>query len=285
MNLLWVSDFFLKDGVIGGAEKVDNIVIDHLKKEIDVLQIRSQLVTEAHFKHFEKVVVSNFALLRPGMHSHLDNSKYFIMEHDHKYLINRNPSEFRNKKIPKSQFCNIEMYHSAEKVFCQSTPHRDTIYNNIKLNNLIDLKTSIWEDEEYEVLRSKSNNVKNNKCAIVGTNLKSKNYKLAETYCKKNNLSYELVYDNNWSNFIEKMSNYSKLVYFPSAEESFSRIAAEARMLNMDIITNNNIPIINQSWFVKNKGNSLVEYLQNNKANVLETIKKNITGENKHETI
>ena len=46
MKLLWISDFFLKDNVHGGAELVDDIAIRHISKSHDLTLINSHKVKE-----------------------------------------------------------------------------------------------------------------------------------------------------------------------------------------------------------------------------------------------
>ena len=126
MNLLFIADFFLRDGVHGGAELVDDELTTLLAVDNDVDMINSHLVDLEMIKDkkYDAILVSNFVNLSAECIDYLASNKdYFIMEHDHKYLKSRNPASYPGFAAPPDEIANRKFYKNAAAVFCQTKMH------------------------------------------------------------------------------------------------------------------------------------------------------------------
>lgn len=280
MKILWISDFFLEDGVYGGAELVDNIIISELKKNHTVDTVNSANITYKELGSYEKLIFSNFVLVSNDLLKKISSSniEYLIMEHDHKYLSNRDPSPFRSQQAPPKYIKNYNFYKSAKAVLCQSSGHAQCLIKNLYIENIVNLGSSIWSTDQYEHLRQLGPVSKNDKYAIVDSPNSVKNTSLAVKYCNKNSIQYDLISDKNWNSFVKKMSTYKGLVFFPKVYESFCRLIVEARMMNLEVITNDKIGAITESWFHEIKGEELINFLQENKKRIFNTLEECIEG-------
>ena len=87
MKIAFISDFFYTDGIVGGAELVDNNLIKRLRdRGLDVQKIRSSELTEEQVCSYDFFIVSNFVNLSEKLKECLYDKSYIIYEHDHKYL-------------------------------------------------------------------------------------------------------------------------------------------------------------------------------------------------------
>ena len=125
-KIIFVADFFLEQGVQGGAEYCNDELIKMFENDgIQVLKINSQNLNERliqkHKDYF--FIVANFMMLSEGSKAQLKENKYIIYEHDHKYVDTNDPSKFIDMIAPSMNIINKEFYMNALAVFCQSIKH------------------------------------------------------------------------------------------------------------------------------------------------------------------
>ena len=277
-NVVFVSDFFVEE-IRGGGELVDNHLIELLTIEkINIQRIKSQNIDESFIKeNSDKVfIVSNFIGLSVKCKSLLQSLKYVIFEHDHKYTIDRDVSHYKDYLVPTSRLINVNFYTNAHAVFCQSRLHADVVKKNIPSANVINLGCSIWSDEELGILEESLKNKKNDKFAIVESPNAIKATPQAINFCKKANLPYELISSPNYESFIQSLSKYKGLVFFPQVLESFCRLVVEARILNCILKTNNNLGCASEEWFAQYKGAELIQYIRNVRKGIVNTVVRTI---------
>ena len=81
-------------------------------------------------------------------------------------------------------------------------------------------------------------------------------------YCKKNNIDYDLIKDADHKKFLEKLSNYSGIVFMTGHLETCCRVIVEAKMLGLKIITQRKlIGAYSEEWSSLN-GVDLVEEIK-----------------------
>jgi len=261
-NIVYISDFF-SDEVLGGGELNDEEMIKflQLRPNIKILKLKSLNVSVEKLNKNDFYIISNFAQLQESCKLYLQkNCKYIIYEHDHKYLIERNPAIYKDFLAPKKDIINLSFYEAAKTVFCQSQLHRDIIYKNLTLNNLHNLSGNLWSDDVLNYINTINNNSKNDKFAVLSSAINHKNTNETINFCNFKNYKFELVSDNNYKKFLYKLSLNKGLIFLPKTPETLSRLAVEARMLNLQTICNNNVGAIHESWF-KLKGTELVQYM------------------------
>ena len=92
------------------------------------------------------------------------------------------------------------------------------------------------------------------------TNNWHKNTKGAVEYCKKNQIEFELLLPNVHEKFLQQMSKNKSFVFLPKTPETLSRVAVEARMMNLSLVTNDNLGATSEEWF-NLKGEELIDYV------------------------
>jgi hypothetical protein len=276
MKYYIVSDY-LPEEILGGCE-VNNAelaklllqrgheVVEKKSRSIDIKFIQSN--REACF------IISNFVELSVPSRRELEKCSYIIYEHDHKYLANRNPAEYKGFRAPKNAKTNQSFYLSAKAVLCQSSFHADIMYKNLGLQNIVSVGGNLWSEEILDHLEICSNKEKKESVGILDSNIWHKNTAGAIEFCNKNNFSYNLVRSNNLKQFLSLLCENNTYAFFPKTPETLSRVACEARMMGMKVITNNLVAATKEKWF-EEKGKNLINVMRKKRdeiTNLIESI-------------
>ena len=113
MKLVFIADFFKRD-LPGGGETNDDNLLSHLRQKHNVETTRAHKVSIPLLESADVVMVGNFVTMPEGVKKYLiQNKKYIIYEHDHKYVKTRDPSKFPDFKIPKDKLVNEKFYEAS----------------------------------------------------------------------------------------------------------------------------------------------------------------------------
>ncbi len=249
-KVIFIADYFLGD-FFGGAEMANEELMGLLsEKGLNVERRRSSEVTPSYIKDnaSEKFVVANFMMLGGQCKKELYNCNYVLYEHDHKYVVNRNPAAYPNYKAPEQYIVDRELYEKATAVFCQSKIHAEVMKINLGNINTVNLGSSLWSEEFLSAV-DKINVKKTKKAAIMRSDNHIKNQSLAEEYCKKNQIPYDLLEAPSSLELLKKLADYEYFVFFPKVLETLSRITIEAKMVGCKIITNKLLGVASEEWF------------------------------------
>lgn len=281
-RIIFISDFFSAH-VLGGAEINDDELISMLgSTDFNTIKKQSHLITLDFIKKNKNsfFIISNFTNLSYKCKKYLRNLNYIIYEHDHKYLRTRNPLNYKDFKATDKDILNYHFYKNAKAILCQSSFHKGIIEKNLGFNNIISLGGNLWSLSSLEKMREISLKDKKNCHSILLSPNDHKNTKETIRYCNTKGLLFELISDNNYFNFLEKIGSNKKLVFFPKTPETLSRIVVEARMMGCSVILNNNIGASKEDWFHL-KGNDLIDYMIQKRTDIFETVLKLIGQEYK----
>lgn len=277
MFFVYIADFIYPT-IRGGAEYNDKEMLLYLKNKghsitvVDSPSISIDFLSKIDKKY--KLIISNFGLMHQDCIKYIqENFDYIIYEHDHKYLLSRNPGKFKDFIVPKDEILNLQFYQKAKRVFCQSSFHKEIIEKNLNIDNIFNVSGNFWSDDDLEFIKKLSLKDKKECCSIIYSNNAHKNYNDAIKYCEHNNLSYNVISHPDYRTFLEKMSENNCLLFLPKVPETLSRIVVECRMMNMKVITNNLVGARGEPWFSL-KGEQLIEYMKNRKAEIIQQIEQ-----------
>jgi hypothetical protein len=237
-KIVFVSDFFRND-IPGGAESNDGNLINYLSKFYEVKSCRSTALSPQDLDDCDAVIVSNFVFLPPEAMAAITGShKYIIYEHDHKYVSTRDPSKFANFKIPTQHLINKEFYENASCVVVLSQICKEIMTNSFPAATVHNIGCSLWSDETFALIDELATNEKTKDLCVMKSTNPTKNYLNALEFCKQKNIQAESIQSANHHEFLKLMAQYEKFLFIPTVLETFSRICAEARMLNLGVMTN-----------------------------------------------
>ena len=265
MNFIFVADFFvehmLAKGVIGGGELNNEECIrllisqKHSVSKVFCHHITPFFISSNRDSNF---IIANFVKLDPACMEVFSQTNYVIYEHDHKYLRARNPALYENFKAPKEDIVNLEFYKNAKAVLCQSQFHMDIVRKNTNLTNIINLSGNLWNTSSLQLIEKLSKKHKYKKCSILDSREPHKNTQEAIKWCLANDMKYDLIRNPIYGEFLSALGSNEKFVFLPKTPETLSRVAIEARMMNMSLITNNMVGASMEPWF-KLKGKELID--------------------------
>ena len=277
MRIGFLSDFF-EQHLLGGAELNDGVLINHLNRDHTVVNLVSGVTTVEDVSRVDFVIVSNFVNAKREVMEYVVNNKpYLLYEHDHKYVTNRDPSKFKDFKIPEEHIVNRGLYAKARRVICLSSSQTSIIRSNLGIDNLENISCSLWSTDRFKLLRKLSTTVKNDTFAIMDSANPIKNTALAVQMCTEKGIKHELIQSNDQVEFLTKLAGYEGLVFLPGVLESRSRWVTEAKMLGCKILTTpKKLGAAYEDWFHLS-GLELIDVMENNVANALNLFEKVIS--------
>lgn len=282
MNIGFIADFFSNE-VGGGGELNNEELIQILSGEHNILKIKSVDCDDEAFDHFDKVgykhfIIGNYINLSESSKQRIqENYKYIVYEHDHKYLLNRNPGEYGDYMAPKDQIVNFDFYKNAVAVICQSTFHKEIVEKNLNLDNIVSVGGNLWSEEVLQFLKEMSTKEKLLKFSIMHSHIYHKNTTDAIRFCEVKKLDYELIPTLPYLDFLRRLGTNYGLIFFPKTPETLSRIVCEARMMGMKTITNKRLGASQEDWF-KFKGSALIDIMRMKRKEIPSTVMELLNG-------
>jgi len=269
---LFIADFFANQ-VLGGGELNDAVLLERLRQTLSVVDaLPSHEVRLSDCEAYDNFIVSNFVNLSKKVKDHLQSKNYVIYEHDHKYLVGRNPGVYPNFEPPASDIINRQFYVKARAVFCQSNFHAAIVKANLGLDNVVSLGGNLWPEEHFEVMEEMCKYSRGSTTyAVIQSPVLHKNTSEAVQYCEALQLEYGLVLPQEPVSFLRDLGTYTTLVFLPKTPETLSRVVVEARMMGMATKTTNNIGAIHEEWFTK-KGLDLIDYMRRRQEEIVEMV-------------
>ena len=250
-KIIFIADFFL-DEIFGGAELVNEEIIKGLEdRDYQVQKLKCVNVTDDHLNG--SIFISNFIQLSDEMKLKLQNCNYCIIEHDHKYVLERDVSGYKDYVVPPNKIINREFYINAKHVYCQSKLHSDVVSKNVGLDNVVNLSTSIWSDEHLDIIEKSICEKTISKTMILNSPNPIKNTNVCIQYCEANGIEYDLVGPLPYKDLMETMAKYETVLFLPGVLETYNKFIVEARMLGCKVITDDKNGCTSEPWFPKLK--------------------------------
>ncbi len=278
-TIAFVADYFA-DEIPGGGEVNNDELIKLLSADYTVMKVKSRNLDPAAIQNelVDFYIISNFLELSYQSYTFLtERANYIIYEHDHKYVRNRNPAQYENFEVPESELVNQKFYQNAKAILCQSDFHANIVRKNLGLDTIKSLGGNLWSSDSLELMSSLAKQEKLDMCAIMQSDNWHKNTIGAVRYCKVKNLPHALIPPSDYHDFLSQLGTYKRLVFFPQTPETLSRIAVEARMMGMAVVTNQNVGATKEPWFHL-KGEELIEAMRNKREEIPQIVRNIING-------
>lgn len=271
-KVIFISDYYANNTALlqnlgtkhklGGAEQDDLAMLFHLEKKLGKIpKIECSKIQNIDPEYI--YLIANFATLKEKHKQVLVKHKnYVIYEHDHKYCATRNPGLYKDCIVPDNLKTNIGFYENAKAVFCMTNYHKIIMDKNI-LCNSIALNGSFWTPEELSFIELCTLEKKNDRWFIYGNDSYHKGLQQGIAIAEQNNLNYSIVKNQNTrKEFLRELSKHYGLIFQPMSPETCSRLAIEAKMLNLKVITNSFTGAAHEPWFSM-CGTDLIEETKN----------------------
>jgi len=258
-TIFFIADAFA-DQYIGGAELTTEAIIEGCgNKQIVKINCTSLTIDFLEKNKNSTFIVCNFDSLEDNLKIYMcKNIKYSIIEYDYKICKYR--SLAKHKKITNKECDCLEgmfgkirtaFYGYAEKIWFMSEEQKDIFLSRVSVlkEEKCEVLSSVFSRGDLRFIQSISQNEKNNKYLILGSDSWIKNTNGCVEYARKNNLDFEIVKDLPYHELLIKMSLSKGLIFHPLAHDTCPRIVIEAKLLGLDLDLNEYVQHKNERWF------------------------------------
>lgn len=274
-RIILVSDFFIDD-FVGGAALNDEEIFVTLNKHYDVQKIKSRYLYPGFIQENldSFFIISNFLGINPHIRDAIQKDcNYILYCHDYKFVEHTNPAVYPNFIVPSADLINISFHNDASAIICQTAFQKDIYDRNLhKPEKTINFSGNLWSDKHLDFIEVLSSCNKNGKAAVVHSPYPQKGTERSVKYCQDNNLEFDIIKHPDYETFLKILSEYSKLVFHPSTPETCCRLILEAKMMGIEIITNELIGASYEPWYNKS-GLELVNMMKGKKEDLLGLIR------------
>ena len=260
-EVVFVSDAFSAD-YLGGAELSTDALVDSCPFE--VFRLHSRNVTmEVLEQGINKLwIFGNFSGMDVNLiPSIVGNLNYAVVEYDYKYCKYRSPEKHMAAE-EKPCDCNNDLhgkmisafYHGASSLWWMSEKQMEKYHTMFpflseKQNTVL---SSIFDENFFikvNQLREKYKNTKRKGWVIIGSTSWIKGVDDAESFCQKNKLEYEVVWNLEYDKLLDKLAQSEGLVFLPKGGDTCPRTVIEAHLLGCDLHINENVQHAKELWF------------------------------------
>ena len=263
-KIILISDFFIDD-FVGGAALNDEEIFKLLSERFDVYKIKSRYLYEGFIRENldSFFIISNFFGISPVIRDLIQQKcRYILYCHDYKFVQHTNPALYPDFKVPPHELVNVSFHRDAYRIVCQTQFQKDIYDSNLNSSEkTINFSGNLWSPQSLDMLETYSVKEKNNKCAIIDSPYPQKGTQISIDFCKEKKWEFDVIKDPDYSSFLDKLSEYSKLVFHPSTPETCCRVVVEAKMMNLEIETNHLIGASYEDWYPK-KGIDLINFMR-----------------------
>ena len=255
--VIFVSDLFVKDYVGGGELSTQTLIETCL---MPVCQVNSQHLNleimgkyrDAHWVFGNFTQVSLECLVYA-----IKNLSYTVIEYDYKFCKYRSPE----KHILEEGKCDCEksqlakavtmfMLHSKSVMWMSENQKQRYMEKFPFLENANNfVLSSLFQHKTLNYLNSLRFTPKNDKYLIIDSNSWIKGTQDCIIYAKQNNLEYELVGGLEYRKVLDKLASSKGIIFMPKGGDTCPRFTIEAKILDCDLILNDNVQHKDEEWF------------------------------------
>ena len=271
MRIIIISDFHYSE-IAGGAESNDLCLENLLKTKHKVEFITTKAFNEVfHKTDADLYILSNFYFISQEAEFFLYNRNYVIIEHDYKFTRSRNPYMYPNFIVPHYEKVHLALYALARYVILQSRFQMEIFKANLDQTNLYCFSGNLWPEDELMLMAKQSLKPKIKKVAIIKSESAIKGTQTSVNHCLSLGKPYDLIAEPDHNKFLSLMGQYEALAFLPSSPETFSRVCLEARMMAMDVITNDLVGVSRESYF-SNFPDDIIDEMRRKKQEIIKLI-------------
>ena len=266
-----VADAF-SDTYTGGAELTTDAFLERGFYNYKKIHSRDLNSLTIDLLKNEKWIFGNFSFLSDKLILEIVKKvkDYNVIEYDYKYCKYR----LKNKHINAEGECNCPTSRrgkvvalflaKAKNLFFMSQGQKDE-YESIFpfLSKSSSVLSSSFKKETLKFIESLDTKNKNDKYIILGSDSWVKGTKDGIKYATEHNLKYEVVSGLEHKDLLRKLAASKGLIFLAAGLDTCPRITIEARLLNCELVLNDNVQHKDEPWFKSRE--SIVEYVNTNK--------------------
>lgn len=288
-QIVFVSDFY-SDQVSGGAELSIEAVATYLPKtDYTITKLQSsQVNTNTIEKHKDSFwIFGNYTQLNTeAFQAIINHCRYVVFEYDYKFCKHRLPQLHQYHNEPSCNCNNTPLgnaifafLYSAQEIYFMSEEQKAVYLQNFPhlIDRPIRVTNSTFTSATLNTIRNlnlaKTLTPPHTRKALI---LESKSWLKAtdssRQYCENQNIPYELVSNLNHEEFLEKLTEFTDIVYLPRGWDTCPRMIIEARLLGLNVVTNSFVQHESEDW--AKDPQKILEHLQQEREYIIQSIHK-----------
>lgn len=261
-EVVFVNDYFVRE-VAGGAELTSEAIIK--KSPYKVFRLHSSSVTKKLLdENKDKYwVFGNFVAMTDNMIQYLPDSgvRYSVIEYDFKFCSYRSTARHQQDS---GEPCNCakanhgmmvaRLFRKADRIFWMSVGQKTHWLNHVPSMGEHPghvILSSVFDDEtlnDLALLRS-STVAKKPKFAVLGSGSWIKGAVETQKWCAVKKKDYEVIPALAYKDFLQALATYKGFVFMPLDKDTCPRVTLEAKLLGLELITNENVLQKYDEWF------------------------------------
>ena len=266
--IFFISDMFAEQ-YKGGGELTTEAIIDGSLFPCN--KTLSQMLTKPLMEEYKDSfwIFGNFASVPEDCLLYAaKNLNYSVLEYDYKYCHFRSS----RKHIAAEGSCDCHQsrrgkivsafLHNAKTTWWMSKNQMkcyQKLFPFLKNNNNKVL-SSVFSEETLDFIQSLDTTKKEDKWLILNSPSWIKGVAEAVEYAEKNSLNYELIWGIDHKELLKKLAKAKGIIFFPKAGDTCPRMTIEAKLLDCELILNDNVQHKDEEWFSDKE--SALDYLK-----------------------
>ena len=293
-EVVFVSDMFVED-YVGGAELTSEAIISSSPLKVFKLHSRDVSIETLEQGHKKYWIFGNFSALNMDLiPSIVSNMNYSILEYDYKFCRYRSPEkheletgspcdcieDIHGKMISAFYYGSKSLWWMSEKqmdLYLEAYPFLSERENTVL--------SSVFDDAFFysvKILREKYKDQEKTGWLVLGSSSWIKGADQAEQWCKDNEKEYEVVWNLEYEELLERLAKSEGFVYLPKGNDTCPRMVIEAKLLGCKLHLNDYVQHKDEEWFSSESIRDTVEWLMSGPSRFWTEINREI---NKQPTI
>ena len=254
---------------LGGTSLTLNAITEPFKDECEFITTSQLTKTHLQFKYPKVWIIGNtLALTKESYESLIEiiNTRTSVkIDFDYGFCKFRGPTPHRilgktecdcliNPETATLKNLYASIKDKSSLIFYMSDMQRQIHQQaiGIKDDQSIVLSSCFTEDS-FRKMKEYRSKPKSEKYAIIdghqGWHSEAKGVKKSINYAITKNLSYDVFKTSTHDEMLDKLSGYKGLIFLPVIEDTCPRITIEAKLMGLDVITNENSQHTTESWW------------------------------------
>ena len=263
---------------LGGTSLTLEAITEPFKDECEFITTSELTRTHLQFKHPKVWIIGNtMALNKESYESIVDIIQHRTtvkLDFDYGFCKFRGPTPHRilgkkecdcliNQETAtlKNLYCYIR--DNSSIIFYMSEMQRQIHQQAIGIKDEQSMVlSSCFTQDSFKKMKEYRDRPKSEKYAVIdghqGWHSEAKGVKKSINYAVTKNLAYDVFKTDTHDEMLDKLSGYKGLIFLPIIEDTCPRITIEAKLMGLEVITNENSQHTTESWW-----NSSLDEIEN----------------------
>ena len=254
---------------LGGTSLTLEAITEPFKDECEFITTSELTKTHLQFKHPKVWIIGNtLGLSRESYESLLEvikNRTSIKIDFDYGFCRFRGPTPHRvlgkkecdclvNPETATLKNLYYQIKENSSAVFYMSETQRQIHQQAIGIKDEQSIVlSSCFTSDSFKKMKEYRSKPKSEKYAVIdghqGWHSEAKGVTKSINYAVTKNLAYDVFKTDTHDEMLDRLSEYKGLIFLPTIEDTCPRITIEAKLMGLEVITNENSQHTSESWW------------------------------------